>query len=301
VTLQSALLQVVHNVRRRSEGELSLAAIAEFAGWSPFHLSRTFRRVVGETPKQYLLRLRLESAAARLLASDARVIDIALAAGFESHEVFGRAFRRRFGRTPTQYRAAAALRGASDAERVRHLEVVDSTGPCIGFFHLPTPPTARRTWMPTESIVRKEITAQPVLFVRLRAARNELPAAIAEGAGKSYVHAQKAGAALAGKPFTRYLTSGPGLLSIEVGLPVVSQVAGAADVESGSLPAGLVAVATHAGPYEELASTYAALERWIESQQLETVGAPWESYVTDPAEHPNPADWRTEVYWPIAE
>jgi len=29
-------------------------------------------------------------------------------------------------------------------------------------------------------------------------------------------------------------------------------------------------------------------------------GAPWESYVTDPGEHPDPADWRTEVYWPLS-
>jgi len=30
-------------------------------------------------------------------------------------------------------------------------------------------------------------------------------------------------------------------------------------------------------------------------------GAPWEQYVTDRGEHPNPADGRTEVCWPIAE
>jgi AraC family transcriptional regulator len=28
-------------------------------------------------------------------------------------------------------------------------------------------------------------------------------------------------------------------------------------------------------------------------------GAPWESYVTDPGQFPNPEDWRTEVYWPL--
>jgi effector-binding domain-containing protein len=28
-------------------------------------------------------------------------------------------------------------------------------------------------------------------------------------------------------------------------------------------------------------------------------GPPWESYITDPAEHPDPKDWQTEVLWPI--
>jgi hypothetical protein len=29
-------------------------------------------------------------------------------------------------------------------------------------------------------------------------------------------------------------------------------------------------------------------------------GAPWETYLTDPADLPDPADWRTEVCWPLA-
>ena len=55
----------------------------------------------------------------------------------------------------------------------------------------------------------------------------------------------------------------------------------------------------HAGPYEQLADTNAAIERWIEEQGFVVGGAPWEWYVTDPGEYPNPADWRTEVYWPL--
>jgi effector-binding domain-containing protein len=56
----------------------------------------------------------------------------------------------------------------------------------------------------------------------------------------------------------------------------------------------------HAGHYEQLTQTYAAIERWMEEHGLLKGGAPWESYVTDPAEHPDPADWRTLVYWPVA-
>ncbi len=38
----------------------------------------------------------------------------------------------------------------------------------------------------------------------------------------------------------------------------------------------------------------------MEENGLRPAGAPWEWYVTDPAEHPDPADWRTEIYWPAA-
>ena len=62
---------------------------------------------------------------------------------------------------------------------------------------------------------------------------------------------------------------------------------------------GPAAVAVHMGPYDKLQETYAAMERWMQQQGVRAAGAPWESYITDPADHPDPADWRTEVYWPL--
>ena len=38
----------------------------------------------------------------------------------------------------------------------------------------------------------------------------------------------------------------------------------------------------------------------MEQNGLAPGGAPWEYYVTDPAAHPDPADWRTEIFWPVA-
>ena len=102
------LLQLLRAIRHRLDANVSLEALAERAGWSPFHLHRAFTRMVGETPKQYTLRLRLEGAAARMLASDESIVDVALAAGFNSHEVFTRAFRRHFGRTPAESARAIA-------------------------------------------------------------------------------------------------------------------------------------------------------------------------------------------------
>jgi effector-binding domain-containing protein len=51
--------------------------------------------------------------------------------------------------------------------------------------------------------------------------------------------------------------------------------------------------------YDQLSETYAAIEQWIEANEYRPGGPPWESYVTDPGETPNPADWRTEVFWPL--
>jgi AraC family transcriptional regulator len=297
--LERDLLHLLRHMRAQVDTSPTLQDLAVRAGWSPFHLHRVFRRMVRETPKQYTLRLRLERAAARLVTSDTSVIDVAFEAGFASHEVFTRAFRRHFACTPANYRIAA-LADASVETRARHVALVDSTGPCVGLFHVPLTHSSRRLTMPMLSIDRRELAAQPALFVRLRAARHEIPSAIAEGLGKTFPHALKAGLPIAGRPFTRYLTTGPGLFTMEIGVPLAAPAAGEGDIEAGSLPGGSVAVAVHAGSYDQLGETYAAMERWMEANGLRPGDAPWESYVTDPAEFPDPADWRTEVYWPVA-
>jgi transcriptional regulator GlxA family with amidase domain len=70
------------------------------AGWSAIHLHRALHDLLGETPKQYSLLLRLERGACELLGSCRQVRLIAGDTGFRSHEVFTRAFRRHFGTTP---------------------------------------------------------------------------------------------------------------------------------------------------------------------------------------------------------
>jgi AraC family transcriptional regulator len=292
------LLYVLRDLRGRLDGDVSLEALSVRAGWSPFHLHRAFRRIVGETPKQYTLRLRLEDAAARLLASDESVTTVALDAGFASHEVFTRAFRRHFGRTPASHRLTA-LAGASDAVRARHLELTETTGPCVGLFHLRLN-YPRRSSMPPLTIERRELAARPALVIRRRIARADLQSTLADCFGRVFGYCHKAGLPLDGRPFTRYLSTGPGLWTIEAGKPMAAQAAGEGDIEPVMLPGGPVAMAVHGGSYEELTDTYTVLERWIEAQGFRAGDAPWESYITDPAEHPDPKDWRTEVYWPIA-
>jgi AraC family transcriptional regulator len=294
------VLHLLSDVHRTLDGDVSLEALARRAGWSPFHLHRAFRRLVGETPKQYTQRVRLERAAARLVATNDSVLRVALATGFASHEVFARAFRRRFGCSPATYRRRA-LRGVPLPERERHAALAHSTAPCAGLFRVSLNHPNGRETMPLLTIGRRELTPQPMLFVRRRCARDELSKAIGECLGGAFGLAQRAGHALAGRPFTRYASIGPGLMTIEAGCPVAASAAGAGEVESGFLQGGPAAVAMHAGSYDELAMSYAAMERWMDDNGYRPGGAPWESYITDPAEYPSSADWRTEIYWPLVE
>jgi AraC-like DNA-binding protein len=166
-----ALLEVLRSIRP-IEGA-ALDTIAARAGWSPFHLHRAFRAMVGETPKQYTLRLRLEHAVARLITSGDAVLDIALAMGFNSHEVFTRAFRRRFGCTPAAYRAS--FRRVPEPIRRAHAAVIETAGACIGVYHIAVNSSSRRAQMPTLSIERRDLSPQPFLFVHAKAGRTRSP------------------------------------------------------------------------------------------------------------------------------
>ncbi|MCK9920103.1 AraC family transcriptional regulator [Microbacteriaceae bacterium K1510] len=83
----------------------SLAALARGARMSAYHFLRTFRRVAGMTPHQFVLRARLTQAAQRLRRGHERVTSVALEAGFNDLSTFNRRFRRLMGATPRLYRA----------------------------------------------------------------------------------------------------------------------------------------------------------------------------------------------------
>ncbi len=104
--LLTQLLPVLVQIQARLDEDLALDRLARLAGMSPFHFLRQFRALTGETPKQYVLRLRVERGALRLLLLRSTVLDIALDCGFHNHETFTRAFRRRFGTSPSEYRTS---------------------------------------------------------------------------------------------------------------------------------------------------------------------------------------------------
>ena len=106
----SAVARVSRSVRAIEadpEGELSLARLARVAGLSPYHFLRSFVRLTGVTPHQYVLRTRLRAAALRLLSepAGAKVLDVALDSGFGDVSNFNRAFRTEFGVAPRAYRS----------------------------------------------------------------------------------------------------------------------------------------------------------------------------------------------------
>jgi AraC-like DNA-binding protein len=71
---------------------------------SRFHLDRMISAVAGEPPAAFRRRVLLERAAYRLLTTERTILEVALEAGYGSHEAFTRAFARSFGSAPASWR-----------------------------------------------------------------------------------------------------------------------------------------------------------------------------------------------------
>jgi AraC-like DNA-binding protein/mannose-6-phosphate isomerase-like protein (cupin superfamily) len=85
--------------------DLSLEDVAEFAGFSRYYFSRSFKKQTGYSFKDYLCQKRLQVAMDLLIRTDKSMKDVAVESGFGSVATFNRVFREKKGCTPTQFRA----------------------------------------------------------------------------------------------------------------------------------------------------------------------------------------------------
>jgi AraC family transcriptional regulator len=110
--------RVIDHIRTHLGDELSLAALARLAAFSPFHFHRLFRAITGETLFGFIQRLRLEKAAGALrMHPDLSVLGVALDHGFASAATFARAFRAHFGMSATEWRLGGAERWRARQDR----------------------------------------------------------------------------------------------------------------------------------------------------------------------------------------
>lgn len=86
----------------------SVASLAELAGMSSRHFTRTFTEQIGESPASYVERVRVEAARRELEETTRTVSAVASRCGFGTSETMRRAFIRRVGVPPDHYRRSFA-------------------------------------------------------------------------------------------------------------------------------------------------------------------------------------------------
>jgi AraC family transcriptional regulator len=103
--------QALFMIERNLDRSLTLGELAKTCGVSRFHLAHAFGEMTGFSVMEYVRRRRLSSAACALASGAADILQVALEAGYSSHEAFSRAFKVEFGATPDQVRTAKSTGG----------------------------------------------------------------------------------------------------------------------------------------------------------------------------------------------
>lgn len=98
------LRKIDNYIQEHIDQDISSSDLAELVGLSRFHFIRTFKKAVGETPHNYVNKLRMERAKAFLRETNEPIIQVGFETGFENPSHFSQVFKRFFGITPQQFR-----------------------------------------------------------------------------------------------------------------------------------------------------------------------------------------------------
>lgn len=105
---QKRIAAVLRHIEENSDTPLDLASLAAVACMSKYHFLRSFRRITGVTPHQYLLGVRLRRAAVKLTTTPEPISAIAYDCGFGDLSTFNAQFRDIFAMNPGAFRKASA-------------------------------------------------------------------------------------------------------------------------------------------------------------------------------------------------
>lgn len=145
------IMPAVMAVEEALDAPWTVERMAATTGLSPSRFAHFFRDAVGESPVEYVTRLRLERAALHLMHSNWPVTEVAMVAGYDSHAGFTHAFTARFGCSPTAFR-----------EKRRRMSILRDFGRTRGWMAL-------KRDRPSHSRLRVEVVRQApfrLAFVR---------------------------------------------------------------------------------------------------------------------------------------
>jgi len=113
-TEKAVMQRIIENLRRDHTTRLSVSQLAHECGMSRFSFSRLFRNSFGCSCREYVMRLRIETACKMLEAPHPSVTQIAITAGFTDASYFARMFRRHMRKSPIEYAQVASKRSPED-------------------------------------------------------------------------------------------------------------------------------------------------------------------------------------------
>lgn len=149
-------------------------------------------------------------------------------------------------------------------------------------------------------IERRNIEPQPAVSIRDKVVRKSIEETLLRLIPQIQDYLDAQGLTAAGPPFARLHNYGQVKrvnVDLEVGLPLKEavEVKGEEQIMASKLPGCQAAVIRYSGPYDEIGEAYEALQEWVQDNDYESAGTPWESYRNDLGTD----TWDVEVVWPL--
>ncbi len=285
------MLRVLVYIQQHLDDTLALEELAGVACFSPYHFHRVFKGMVGEPVKEYVRRLRLERAATRLKLSGQPVIQVALDAGYETHEAFTRAFRAAFGMAPVRFRSQRSPVAAVSAPSGVHYR--------DGW--LPQDFISNRAGIQNMKVQIKPLEPMRVAFMRHVGPYDEVGATWDRllpwlgKEGRLGGDAQCIGICHDDPEVTQR-----DRIRYHACVTVDERFEPIGDIGVQTIPGGEYAMVTHLGPYNRLGETYAKLlGEWLPRSGRALRSTPcFEVYLNDPGST-EPEDLLTDIYAPL--
>jgi effector-binding domain-containing protein len=154
--------------------------------------------------------------------------------------------------------------------------------------------------MPYE-VTTRELAPQPMISIRTHTPIAKMPEVFGQAFGEMFGYLGEIGVGPAGAPFAVYHDTEmkEDDVDVEICVPVAEQVGSRGQVSASELPGGLAACTLHVGPYSEVGPAYQALMTWIQEHGHEIAGPSHEVYLVSFGQTQDPAQFRTEIVFPI--
>lgn len=104
-TNQQKVIQEIRSFLDRSYADASLQTAADHVSLHPSYVSRLFKQLTGSSISDYIHKVKMERALAKLKDSEAKVYEISEQLGYSNSQYFIKVFKDEFGMTPQDYRA----------------------------------------------------------------------------------------------------------------------------------------------------------------------------------------------------
>ena len=98
----SVITQCANYIQDHPADEITAEKLAEYSGYSLYHLSSVFRACMGCSVGRYILEEKLRLAERKVREGE-KITDIALEGGFDTNAGFTKAFRKQYGSSPRKY------------------------------------------------------------------------------------------------------------------------------------------------------------------------------------------------------